>query len=82
MKVCGKQLPKEPFKKLITQGMVCHETFSTKDNKWIEPKNVIKEKGAYLTNKGGKTIEVLKGRSEKMAQAVEKAKNLLDPWKS
>ncbi len=76
LKVCGKQLPKEPFKKLITQGMVCHETFKTKDNKWIEPKNVIKEKGTYWTNQGGKRIEVMKGRSEKMSKSK---KNIVDP---
>ena len=76
LKVCGKQLPKEPFKKLITQGMVCHETFRTKDNKWIEPKNVIKEKGTYWTNQGSKTIEVIKGRSEKMSKSK---KNIVDP---
>jgi len=76
LKVCGKQLPKEPFKKLITQGMVCHETFRTKDNEWIEPKNVIKEKGTYWTNQGSKTIEVIKGRSEKMSKSK---KNIVDP---
>ena len=76
LKVCGKKLPKEPFKKLITQGMVCHETFRTKDNKWIEPKNVIKEKGTYWTNQGSKTIEVIKGRSEKMSKSK---KNIVDP---
>ena len=76
LKVCGKKLPKEPFKKLITQGMVCHETFRTKDNKWIEPKNVIKEKGTYWTNRGSKTIEVIKGRSEKMSKSK---KNIVDP---
>ena len=76
LKVCGKQLPKEPFKKLITQGMVCHETFRTKDNKWIEPRNVIKEKGSYWTNQGSKTIEVIKGRSEKMSKSK---KNIVDP---
>ena len=76
LKVCGKELPKEPFKKLITQGMVCHETFKTKDNRWIEPKNVIKEKGSYWTNQGSKRIEVIKGRSEKMSKSK---KNIVDP---
>lgn len=28
----------EPFKNLFTQGMVCHPTFKTKDNKWIFPR--------------------------------------------
>ena len=30
-KKCGYDTPKEPFKKLVTQGMVCHETFKTKE---------------------------------------------------
>ena len=76
LKVCGKNLPKEPFKKLITQGMVCHETFRTKDNKWIEPSKVIKNKDTYWTNLGSKTIEVIKGRSEKMSKSK---KNIVDP---
>ena len=76
LKVCGKKLPKEPFKKLITQGMVCHETFRTKDNKWIEPKNVIKDKGTYWTKLDSKTVEVIKGRSEKMSKSK---KNIVDP---
>ncbi len=76
LKYCGKKLPKEPFKKLITQGMVCHETFRTKDNKWIEPKYAIKENGAYWTHKGNKKIEIIKGRSEKMSKSK---KNVVDP---
>ena len=76
LKFCGKQVPKEPFKKLITQGMVCHETFRTEDNKWIEPQKVIKEKGKFWVNQGEKTIEVIKGRSEKMSKSK---KNVVDP---
>ena len=56
--------------------MVCHETFRTKDNKWIEPQKVIKNKGTYWTNQGSKTIEVIKGRSEKMSKSK---KNVVDP---
>ncbi len=76
LKFCGKKLPEEPFRKLITQGMVCHETFRTKDNKWIEPKNAIKENGAYWTNQNNKRIEIIKGRSEKMSKSK---KNIVDP---
>ena len=76
LKVCGKRLPKEPFKKLITQGMVCHETFKTKDNKWIEPRNVVKEDGEYWTHQKNKKIKVIKGRSEKMSKSK---KNVVEP---
>ena len=44
LKVCGYSVPIEPFKKLLTQGMVCHETFQTEKKKWVEPDNVIKKK--------------------------------------
>ena len=27
LKYCNYNIPEEPFKKLVTQGMVCHETF-------------------------------------------------------
>ena len=76
LKACGWKLPKEPFKKLITQGMVCHETFRTKDNKWIEPRNVVKENGEYWTTQDNKKIQVMKGRSEKMSKSK---KNIVDP---
>ena len=54
LKYCGYKVPKEPFTKLITQGMVCHETFKTEDNKWIEPNEVENENDnywAYIENK-------------------------------
>ena len=31
---------KEPFKGLFTQGMVCHETYKDKNNKWLNPEEV------------------------------------------
>jgi len=70
---CGYNVPKEPFKKLLTQGMVCHETFKSLDNKWVEPEQVIKEKDAYFSISGKKLI---KGRSEKMSKSK---KNVVDP---
>ncbi|MBS91915.1 MAG: leucine--tRNA ligase [Rickettsiales bacterium] len=74
LKKCDYKIPKEPFKKLITQGMVCHETFKNKDGKWVEPANVFYENGKYYhkTNKD----ELVKGRSEKMSKSK---KNVVDP---
>ncbi len=66
LKVCGYSVPIEPFKKLLTQGMVCHETFQTKEKKWVEPNNVIKKKNEYFSLSGEKLI---KGRSEKMSKS-------------
>ena len=55
-KKCGYDTPKEPFKKLVTQGMVCHETFKTKEEnpKWVNPNNVLTEAGKFYTIDNGK----------------------------
>ena len=37
--------------------MVCHETFRTKENKWIDPKTY-QRKGTYWTNQDNKKIEL------------------------
>ena len=36
---CGYIETKEPFKNLLTQGMVCHPTFQDKDGNWIYPED-------------------------------------------
>ena len=69
----GYEVPKEPFKNLLTQGMVCHETYRTEDNKWVEPSNIVKKNDLYYDLKGN---EVIKGRSEKMSKSK---KNVVDP---
>ena len=73
LKKCGYDVPLEPFKNLLTQGMVNHETYKTKKNEWVEPINVIKKNNQYFNFKG----EILiKGRSEKMSKSK---KNIIDP---
>jgi leucyl-tRNA synthetase len=43
LKKCGYDIPfNEPFKRLITQGMVCHKTYKTHDGKWITPEEAAK----------------------------------------
>ena len=37
----------EPFSSLQTQGMVCHQTYSTEDKKWLFPNEVIKENNKF-----------------------------------
>ena len=76
LKHCGYKLPKEPFKKLITQGMVCHETFRSKENQWFEPATVMYEKNKYWIKSPNGKKEVFKGRSEKMSKSK---KNIVDP---
>jgi leucyl-tRNA synthetase len=63
----------EPFKNLFTQGMVCHPTFKTKDNKWIFPKDVIQEKDSFFTKDKEK---VFRGDSQAMSKSK---KNIVDP---
>ena len=81
LKHCNYNVPEEPFKKLVTQGMVCHETFKTVDSKWVNPDNVFSEKDkkgniSYYTKENGKATLVIKGRSEKMSKSK---KNVVDP---
>ncbi len=76
LKVCGYKIPKEPFSKLITQGMVCHETYKTTNNKWIEPEKVISKNGQFWMESGQTKIDLIRGRSEKMSKSK---KNIVDP---
>ena len=73
LKKCGYEVPIEPFTNLLTQGMVNHETFMTKNKKWIEPSEVIYKNKRYLSKSGD---PLLKGRSEKMSKSK---KNIIDP---
>ena len=65
----------EPFKKLLTQGMVCHKTFKDRNGKWLFPAEVkcIKNKH-YVHIKTSEPVVV--GRSEKMSKSK---KNTVDP---
>jgi leucyl-tRNA synthetase len=64
----------EPFKELLTQGMVCHPTYKDAHGKWLEPSQVFKEKdGSYILKDGSK---VTPGRSEKMSKSK---KNVIEP---
>ena len=67
----------EPFVSLQTQGMVCHQTFKTKNsNKWVFPSDVSSNKNEFFhleTNEA-----VVPGRIEKMSKSK---KNVVDPQK-
>lgn len=72
---CGYLSFDEPFANLLTQGMVCHQTFQTQDGRWLNPQEVGKnEKGQYIYEKDGSLVTV--GRSEKMSKSK---KNVVDP---
>jgi leucyl-tRNA synthetase len=67
----------EPFVSLQTQGMVCHQTFKTKEgNQWVFPNDVIKEKNDYYHIETNEPI--ISGRTEKMSKSK---KNVVDPQK-
>lgn len=65
-----------PFKKLLTQGMVCHKSYKNEDGKWIYPEEVIQNIDGSLVDHGGK--KVTEGPSEKMSKSK---KNLVNPKK-
>ena len=64
----------EPFTSLQTQGMVCHQTFKTKKDKWVFPTDIIKKGNKYLHFQTEEHI--IPGRIEKMSKSK---KNVVDP---
>lgn len=72
---CGYITVSEPFKNLMTQGMVCHQSFKDKDGQWLFPHEVSKiNETTYVTVKDGSPV--ILGRSEKMSKSK---KNVVDP---
>ena len=67
---------KEPIKGLFTQGMVCHETYKDKNNKWLSPDEVISEDGKNYFNKKIDSEKITVGPSESMSKSK---KNTIDP---
>ncbi len=65
LKQCGYLGVKEPFAGLMTQGMICHETYRDEDGNWLLPEEALK---------AGDKITV--GRSEKMSKSK---RNVVDP---
>jgi len=65
----------EPFDGLLTQGMVCHETYRDVAGKWLFPDEVRRDgAGAAVKVADGSPVTV--GRSEKMSKSK---KNVVDP---
>jgi leucyl-tRNA synthetase len=75
---CGYLDLKEPFAGLLTQGMVCHETYrdsSEAGGGWLFPNQVTRSAGGKVVNAAsGKPVQV--GRSEKMSKS---RRNVVDP---
>jgi len=66
LKDCGYLDITEPFAGLMTQGMICHETYKDQDGQWLTPEE------AESRDKDTVTV----GRSEKMSKSK---KNVVDP---
>mgnify|MGYP002631102159 CR=1 FL=1 len=75
MKACGYIGIDEPFDGLLTQGMVCHETYRDANGKWLFPEEVRRE-SPTLSVKVSDGSPVTVGRSEKMSKSK---KNVVDP---
>ena len=65
LKQCGYLGIKEPFSGLMTQGMICHQTYRDVNGKWLFPEEA-----------ENSTTPVKTGRSEKMSKSK---KNVVDP---
>jgi leucyl-tRNA synthetase len=75
LKQCGMVPFDEPFKRLETQGMICHETYKSSEGKWLLPDDLHKDDGGnWLETTTGKPVTV--GRIEKMSKSK---KNTVDP---
>jgi leucyl-tRNA synthetase len=67
LRKCGYWSLSEPFKNLLTQGMVCHETYRDQAGSWLYPEEVEKREGQFVKTADGTPVKV--GRSEKMSKS-------------
>lgn len=74
LKRCSYLNVEEPFAGLMTQGMVCHETYRGDDGAWLSPNEVIPSPDGAVHGETGAAVTV--GRSEKMSKS---RKNVVDP---
>jgi leucyl-tRNA synthetase len=72
---------REPFKNLLTQGMVLHQTYKGADGEWLYPEEVVKEGNnfVHLTTKANVTIGKLEkmSKSKKNVVALDQILNVL-----
>ena len=68
---CGYLDVSEPFENLMTQGMICHETYQNSDGIWLLPEETRKTNaGEFIAVSDGSAVE--RGRSEKMSKSKKK----------
>ena len=69
----GKEI-REPFTRLLTQGMVCKETYRCPEHDYVYPEEVLRDGESLTCKHCGKAIAV--GRTEKMSKSL---KNVVEP---
>jgi len=75
LKHCGYLDITEPFSGLLTQGMVCQESYKDEHGNWLYPEEVTRQKDGSATHvKTGRPVTI--GRIEKMSKSK---KNVVDP---
>ncbi len=75
LSACGYLDLDEPFDGMMTQGMVCHQTFRHPDGQWLFPSDVTKSDGEnWVLTEDNTSIEA--GRIEKMSKSK---RNVVDP---
>lgn len=75
MRDCGLISIDEPFAGLLTQGMVCHETYRHPNGRWLLPQEVfLNDQKQWVSSHDQQLVTV--GRSEKMSKSK---KNVVDP---
>lgn len=75
LRQCGYLNVAEPFAGLLTQGMICHETYKDEAGAWLFPTDVTDgPDGRPVHAETGQPVTV--GRSEKMSKSK---KNVVDP---
>ncbi len=67
LRECGYWSLSEPFQNLLTQGMVCHETYRDQAGAWLYPHEIEKRQGQVVKISDGSPVKV--GRSEKMSKS-------------
>jgi len=67
LRKCGYWTLSEPFQNLLTQGMVCHETYQDQAGAWLYPHEVEKRDGRLVKISDGSPVKI--GRSEKMSKS-------------
>ncbi len=75
LKKCGYLDFDEPFKNLLTQGMVCHQTFKDSKGEWVYPSDAMKDEVGNFIHIQTKE-KLFAGRSEKMSKSK---KNVVEP---